>query len=855
MACTVDPYYSWTLPSPSQELLRTERNIEDETHSLARQLLFECLSDSDKCQSCSGCLYDGALGVYVSLLDYALTHKNRSSIYKFKCYLTKVYDAAYKASEGIQKRLKTHPDFNSISVLKSEWVGTNCLLAISQHHLGMIEESKAILNETFDQILQIASHCSTKDNNTVLTGRSGALQALFWVRASIQNPYYRTDVAIKLSNQILQGGSLPTPLPLEESTIIFFPAEEENNDDDDVMSQRSTSSMASSPPKTLHIMTSKSDIKTQRKIRSHHKHNRNGASKGKLGILTTLLGLLPSEWDILEESQPECKELMKEQIDTLDTESHCQQMNWAYGASSLGLLWIRASQIFQDKEYLKKTFDLCESKVWPRAKISADSGNIGLAKGWTGVSFLFLSLAEHCQKPLSTLWKRRAEYLARIALTLPEHGESAFKYSLYHGFGGLASLLLQISASEEIKIQVPLYFIGHIKTEVEERDRLPPLLLVQEDVPNYLEFSESEDEELAGGEDAALESPLSADSYSTPCRKLRFDKPTYAVKSNTSTTFWSLQSESKIGSSGKYIPAMILSTPPSRRPSRHLTVRTSPKQNTPTPNAQSRPASDTKLPRTPSTRQTLTGSGAKVRLTRSAMLKLQSSTPTKTPNSFMCTTPPRILSRTNQSPLKISTENLGGSGAKVRLTRSAMLKLQSSTPTKTPNSFMCTPLPQTPSRMNQSPLKISTENLGGSGAKVRLNRSAFLQIKAAEAAAAAEKSKLDRLRSMMPPMNLISFLSPSKPTTSDLGDEMGHPNDRDKIGTRIVKTFQHEAFNETQSKPIEEAMINPTIPNTRVEKARIRMPAALKMFDINGQSAEMRDPVEETENRNAYANT
>jgi hypothetical protein len=1057
MACTLDAYYSWTLPSPRvlssldqddpQEPHAEKDGTEDEPCQIARKLLFDCWKQDHSPPS--GNLWKGGLGTYFVLLEYALKRGNTKSIYKSKHYLMKACEAAQHAVneyesriEGTTDRCHKHQE-HCISILQSEWVGAKALLGICQWHLGEQDLAMALLNDIFDQILKKASHASTKHNNTLLSGRAGALQALFWVRKELKDPYWRTETAVELAKQILQGGTVPTPCNASgtaEAPAFHFCLEEDEDGEDVPVSSRSA------PPDQLFLPSPNTPSYKPR--RSRHQHNRNGASKGQIGILHSLVNLSTTEWNLLEEQVPGCKQFVQTKLDSLTLQGN--YINWAHGATSLALLWIRASQVFQSKAYLLQACQLCESTIWPKATKAQLS--IGLAKGQTGIAFLCLSLAECCEKPISTLWQRRAEFLARMALT-KSPTDSSEKYSLYHGFAGLASLLLQLQQPRNHKIHMPLYGMGFPNEWLQEQDQLEKIALVEADVPD-LPDSDGEDDSLVDSLEEILSKSWEDEEESrqmgtnettttmqtTPSRRPSFEKPHFLQVQTRQSFFWSLQTDSNIGNSEEYRPALVNTTPKMSHTKPPMTPRSittpsptsksgfvasstkkkksvskksktqnrrqscplpphTPKTNISTTTIARPPTTPRSLPPTPRnilrrnslpmfcsasclpptspkstprriqrTRETLLGSGGKVRLTRATILQQEAiasaalqdivmpdedvdlSTPFSTPRRTRSTqealvgssekirltnavllkqqaTPTRFhpkgndseqaqemelhspssnapqrtistratlvgssgkvrltrasilnqqstpttpygdgsansypvvlerenLSKTPPRPCVRMSETLVGSRGKVRLTRAAILKQQSTpTPQQEVDHVVKVPVPRhsknlprivstresltgsgakvrltrsailkqqaTPvppwnadhggegdsrsSHLQQrrsksmTPLKISSEYLIGSGAKVRLTRSAKLKMISLEEDAKRAMEERELQRKFLPPLNLV-YLNPDGPVTSDLCDEMGQPND--KVGKRIVKTIKYESFTPTNT--------------------------------------------------------
>ncbi len=121
----------------------------------------------------------------------------------------------------------------------------------------------------------------------------------------------------------------------------------------------------------------------------------------------------------------------------------------------------------------------------------------------------------------------------------------------------------------------------------------------------------------------------------------------------------------------------------------------------------------------------MVGSSGKVRLTRASILKQQSTPTTPTTpygdgsaNSHPVVPEVEKLSKTSPRPRVRTSETLVGSGGKVRLTRAALLKQQSTTPPQQEvDHVVKVPVP-VPRHSKDLPRIVSThESLTGSGAE------------------------------------------------------------------------------------------------------------------------------------------
>jgi hypothetical protein len=449
-----------------------EKWTAEQTTCLARELMFRCLSYQDTFSS--GNLYSGGLGASYLLYDYSQhvrrqqqnnSNNNASpSIYRSKRPLQ-------QACEGAEHAVR-HPSYQrskkrQASMFESEWIGAHCLYAITLFHLGKKRQSK----DTVSKVLQrISNSCTTKTKttsikNNVATGRAGALQAIWWLRDELQIATIGSTLVVKLAKAILQ------------------------------------------------------DITKTTTTEQPHHNVGGGAARGQVGILYTLLGLSPKEWDLVEQDIPNARATMAQTIDAMlllqlqlqlqgdspnETTTTCTvshqnnntpqnqdnhiRVDWSHGATGLVLLLIRASQVFNNIEYLKQAYVIAETVLWPRGVMDIRKG-VGLAFGSSGVAICFLLLSQYCLKPLSTLWHRRAQYYAQWAI----HNWDAYLemerelptgwniYSLYEGLGGLVTLLLNLHPSSETNttintIHMPLYSMGWVypsKTLLAEEDVVP----------------------------------------------------------------------------------------------------------------------------------------------------------------------------------------------------------------------------------------------------------------------------------------------------------------------------------------------------------------------------------------------
>ena len=484
----------------------------EQTLNLARELMYRCWKQehADEYLCSMGNLYRGNLGSYYLLWEYsqACRHgagsnssSNGNSIYRSRRPLQQAMEGAKKAIESLPWNHK-----NSPSVLEGEWMGAHCLLAICQYHLeeqpkqpsasnpndrsktrrssssrktitatktkttttpassrsSNPKPSSKKWNASVQTVLQKIATTTAKEKSCaddVLSGRAGALQAIWWLRQECQQPHLGTKLVIQLVQQILQRNSSP------DTELFFF---------------------------------SSSGGKQQIPYPG-------GSAKGTIGILYTLLGVPSHEWQLVEQSIPNARQRIRRTIDHLQqqqllpqnsSDGDTRQIDWYHGLTGLVWLYLLAAQVYQDVKYLTLAHSICDTILWPQRVAlemkttpsangkkhdEASSGNnnhlhgsgsaIGLAHGASGIAFLFLQLSRYSTKPLCTLWERRTIYFIQWALQ--HHEESTLSlqsrnsssnntdsHSLYEGLGGLCSLLMNLHQSPHVNM--PMFRMGSV---------------------------------------------------------------------------------------------------------------------------------------------------------------------------------------------------------------------------------------------------------------------------------------------------------------------------------------------------------------------------------------------------------
>ena len=674
-----------------------------QTTNLGRELLFRCLKHSAPV----GNLYSGGLGSYYLLFQYSQYTRQQEgssrSIYRSKRYLQQACDAAQQALRNLPYKHKRDPNNNN--TFMGEWMSAHCLLAVCQHHLGQKRQAKELLHKVLQRI-RISSHSSSsQSNNNVKSGRAGELQVIWWLRQEFQEPTMAAALVVELAKQLFQEGG--------DGQFLSW-----------------------NIPK---------------------KKNYLGSARGFVGIVYTLLGLSPKEWESIETVYPNALEKIRQTLDHLLQDPTCihpsgnlrpfpnstvDGVDWWQGGAGLALLLIRASQVFQHAEYLQNAHALCKSVLWPRGLEDVSKG-VGLGFGCSGLAFCFLHLSAHL--PSSDLWQRRATYLVQWGIGQWEAYLDTEKelptgwnfYSIYQGLGGLSSVVFNLHST---KIEMPLYCVGYeytVQTTLDIADDEEEYVVEPTKVEEELTRMEAQQEEGGGTPDAR-----------TPAKPQHFSVPT------KESLFWSLQTDTNIGDSSSYKPA-TMSTSPSQENAQDTAVTDTPGALEEAPNRSSsttttsptrenqaaEPPTETAiLPKKEQTAKSSPKSAAKSpprpSPTRSTSTPLSSQR--SSPSKFGAKSPLR------PSPFRSTPTSLSSQVTKQRTTRSSPYSRGSTTPTPTRSLDKMSKPKLSHSvkkklghesslkqlhRHNAPLLRQSTATLPGSGPTVRLTRAAQLRLK------------------------------------------------------------------------------------------------------------------------------
>lgn len=664
MASTLPDYYpSWNLTSIYANQSEEEEYYNNESTCLARQLLFDCWKGD---RPSFGTLATGGIGTYYLMLEYAIRIPTLGSR-KSRTLICKAREAARSAIDEYSRLSPTSKRKHGkdiATVFGSALFSAKLLEVACQIHLKDRNESEEKLKKLFD----VMEKATCTNDNSLWTGRAGTLQALFYIRSQLRNPYYRLDISVKIAKEILRDGSLCS-LPLEEpqeslaSQLPFQSSVMINGENIDVGNKAHNDQQKH----RLQDLKSSPSFSPNGRATNTNERHQFGAARGFIGTVHSLLGLTNTEWNLLQQELPDISLLSLK--DSIDEIIQPQKLNWANGLVGLVLLWIKSSQVFSDKNYLIRANHVCETILWPEYIISVKGNElvpIGIAKGSCGIAFLFLQMAVHCEKPLSTLWRRRAEFVIRSTLRLYKTQFAKEDLSLYNGLGGIISLLLQFH--QKHAIQMPFYFMG-FTNDLRQNDQLERLVLSNQELPQDYDDEDSMEEILR-------KSPKEAATPSCP------------------TQFWSLQTETTkdVGNRARYRTAPC-ETPISEILLLNRTPMFSPmaKAETPLPTSKGRvvgqesliePFSDNRRV----SREVL----SQLQTNRLASVESQNGLlPAKTPRKANSTTEAAVSQeqslmspKTNLTPSTTRThQTLIGSSGKVRLTRAAILKLEQSTPT------------------------------------------------------------------------------------------------------------------------------------------------------------------------------
>lgn len=381
----------------------------NKTKTLADKFLKECLETSKG----DGNLFSGGIGV-AAYLRLKISGQEIEAT-KRKILIQMALNNTKRAMISAEQRGKFQ-----VSLLTGEYIGAKCMMAAALYKLG---KKQGAFQHAQDVIQKLGTSCAEMnvENCSVMHGRAGALQAIWFLRSELEDSSLGRDFALDTSTAILLEGLKKGKLQESNSLLMW----------------------------------------------QWHGRSFLGAAHGAVGILHSLLGHTQEEWLALDERLTRVKDVVRQAIDslkelrhesgnlraTLDGFEEDKCTDWSHGSPGYCLLLIKAAEVFGDNEYLDLAKDMAEQVLWPRR---AQSKGVGLARGITGVAYVFLSLGR-VDRSNAAMWISRAEQVAHSAA---DHLEellvvSKRPNSLFEGQGGFVSLLMDIQHPEDSSF--PLY--------------------------------------------------------------------------------------------------------------------------------------------------------------------------------------------------------------------------------------------------------------------------------------------------------------------------------------------------------------------------------------------------------------
>ena len=347
-----------------------------------------------------------------------------------------------------------------LSLYSNAFIASRCLLTSLLQRLGQKGEAYEIATAVLAELSDLAGKSmDTENSNTndkytrdcsVLFGLAGGLQVIWFLRKELGEPTLGKDIALELGFMIFLEGLQEQEQPVDEDIEM-----EGGNE-------------------------------TTKRFRLEWKWNGwpyLGAGTGCIGILYALLGYTEEEWEDLEETVPSAKSLVKKAIDELashryvmhssfsgrgnlkdastdyEPDESLSACDWTHGAPGYCLLLLKAFDVYGDERCFFHAQDLAESVVWSRWQHQAynKSSSQGLAKGVSGIAYVFLAMARVDWRDRG-VWIKRARELATIAISDVSDETTCLHHpkSLFDGIGGLASLLIDLEG--DLDCSIPSYF-------------------------------------------------------------------------------------------------------------------------------------------------------------------------------------------------------------------------------------------------------------------------------------------------------------------------------------------------------------------------------------------------------------
>lgn len=366
----------------------------------------------------AGTLYVGALGPLVYLRFRMAKHLLDSDKEKAEGLLRDALRFAENAIRQEEQYLVDRRKPDRVSLLEGSWLGAKALQCAILYHLEKRKESDNHVRQLL-VFLRKACRELPPAECEVLYGRSGALQAILFLRQELQDKEIGKTFAVMLATDIMRAGL-------------------------------ACSQMTRSPLPLLWEWHGEAYL---------------GAAHGVVGTLQTLLSLQPEELSVLSKNvNANARDLIRQTIDSLDDfcfasgnlqstigSNRDKLVHWCHGATGHVLLLTKASTVYCNPAYLERAKAIGTNVLMQRGLLRK---GVGLCHGISGNAYALLSIGRATG---DSLWIQRATSFAHFALdhfyeleTIPDR-----PYSLFEGCAGLAVLLLDLCNPEQSAF--PLY--------------------------------------------------------------------------------------------------------------------------------------------------------------------------------------------------------------------------------------------------------------------------------------------------------------------------------------------------------------------------------------------------------------
>jgi len=403
---------------------------------LSHPIIESCLSD--KCGD--GNLWNGGLGVGVYLRIKLSEMTSESSESYLKSALEILWTCLQK--EGDPSNEHSRPNESShLSLLSNPFLGSRCLLVSLLMRLDQRDEAYEVASSVLHKLADLYQKDNRKECDrdcSILFGLAGALQVIWFLRNELDDSTFGRDLALTLS-----------------STILLEGLQHAEKDGNCINSEKTTLQWKWNGWPYL------------------------GTGTGSVGILFALLGHAKDEWEDLGNCLPNAKLVIKSTIDDLENRRYeapldsnsCSSRgnfkdsliefepdeslsicDWTHGAPGYCLLLLKAFDVYGDERFFFHARDLADSVIWKRWQHCNDNDTsrckkeaLGLAKGVSGIAYVFLAMARVDWRDRK-MWIHRARELTILATSQGNSISDGIPHSksLYDGIGGLASLLIDV---------------------------------------------------------------------------------------------------------------------------------------------------------------------------------------------------------------------------------------------------------------------------------------------------------------------------------------------------------------------------------------------------------------------------